>query len=110
MNGLKYFLSATCLLAAVLVSGCIVVSGEPVGVEETEISYAPPPPPIVIVTRPPPPSGLHIWIEGHHVVRSGSWVWVEGHWARPAHRGEVWVPDHTRQKGHAWGWTPGHWR
>jgi len=110
MNGLKYLLTATCLLAAVLLSGCIVVSGEPVEVAEVEIAYAPPPPPVVVVTRPPPPPGLHIWIEGQYVVRSGAWVWVEGHWAQPPRRGAVWAPGHTRQSGHVYHWRPGHWR
>ncbi len=111
MNGLKYLLGLTCLLAAVFVPGCIVISGDlpPIEVAEVEIDCAPPPPPVVIVTRPAPPSGLHIWIDGRYVVRSGAWVWVGGHWARPEHRGAVWVPGHTRQRGHVWLWRPGHW-
>jgi len=110
MSSREHLLNVTCLCAAVLLSGCIVVSGEPGQVAEVEIAYAPPPPPVVVVTRPPPPSSLYIWIEGQYVVQSGGWVWVEGHWAQPPHRGAVWTPGHTRQSGHAYRWQPGHWR
>jgi len=112
MSGRKYLLGVTCFCAAVLLSGCIVVSSDsvPVEVAEVEIDVAPPPPPVVIVTRPAPPSGFHVWIDGHYAVHSGTWVWVGGHWERPEHRGAVWVPGHTRQSGHGWLWRPGHWR
>ena len=112
MNGIKYLLIGTCLLAVVLGSGCVIVSDEsgPVVVEEIEIGCAPPPPPVtVIVTRPPRPSRFHIWIEGHHVVHSGTWVWVHGHWERPPHRKKVWVRSHAVRRGPVWIWTPGHW-
>lgn len=112
MNGQKYLWGLACLLAAVFVSGCIVVSGDsvPVEVAEIEIDCAPPPPPVVVVTRPPPPSGLHIWIDGYYVVRSGAWVWTEGHWARPPHHSAVWAPGHIRTREHVYLWRPGHWR
>ena len=110
MNGQKYLLGPACFLAAVFVPGCIVVSGDslPVEIAEVEIHCAPPPP-VVVITRPPPPSGLHIWIDGHYVVRSGSWVWVGGYWARPPHDGAVWAPSHIRQREHVYLWRPGHW-
>ena len=111
MNALKCFLYITCLLGVVVVSGCVIVSGEPVAVEveEIEIGFPPPPPPMVVVTRPAPPTRFHIWIGGHHVVRSGKWVWVEGYWVRPIRRGASWVPAHTRRSGEVWMWRPGHW-
>jgi hypothetical protein len=112
MSGLKQFLFVTCILVFIVVSGCVVVPGGPVAVEVEEIEIGfppPPPPPMVIVTRPPRPSRFHIWIEGHHVVRSGTWVWVKGHWTRPVRRGAAWVPSHTRRNGKVWIWRPGHW-
>ena len=112
MNGIKYLLSGICLLVIVLISGCVVVSDVPgpVVVEEIEIGCAPPPPPAtVIMTRPRRPSRFHIWIEGHHVIRAGTWVWIHGHWERPPHRHKVWVRGHARRRGHVWIWTPGHW-
>jgi len=112
MNGLKGFVYVICFIAIVVISGCVVVSRHPgvVEVEEVEIGFPPPPPPVVVVGRPPRPSGVHIWIEGHYVVESGSWVWVGGHWARPSRRGSVWVPGHTRQGERGWHWRPGRWR
>ena len=114
MNARNCLLGVTCFCAAVLLSGCIIVSSDslpaPVEVAEVEIDVAPPPPPVVIVPRPAPPSRLHVWIGGQYVVQSHRWVWVEGHWARPEHHGTVWVPSHTRQSGHVWLWRPGHWR
>jgi len=113
MNSIKYLLIATCLLIVVLGSGCIIVSDVPgpVVIEEIEIGCAPPPPPPapIIVARPPRPSGLHIWIEGHHVVRGGTWVWVHGRWERPPHRDMVWVRSHARRRGEVWFWSPGYW-
>ncbi len=112
MNGLKCLLYIICCLAVVVVSGCVVVSGEPLDIEVEEIEIGcppPPPPPMVIVTRPSRSSRFHIWIEGHHVVRSGTWVWVHGHWARPVRRGAVWAPGHTRRSGRVWIWSPGYW-
>lgn len=112
MNAMKYLLCGTCLFAVVLGSGCIVVSDSagPVVVEEIEIGCAPPPQPAtVIVTRPPRPSKSHVWIEGHHVVRSGTWIWIHGHWEKPARRHAVWARGHARRRGHVWIWTPGHW-
>jgi hypothetical protein len=113
MKGIKYLLSGTCLVAVVLLSGCIVISDGPIPgpvvVEEIEIGCAPPPPPPVIVTRPPRPSRFHIWIEGHHAVRSGMWVWIHGHWERPPRRSAVWVRGHARRRGDIWVWAPGHW-
>jgi hypothetical protein len=113
MNIKKYLLSGVCLIAVVLVSGCIVVSDEfgpgPVVVDEVEIGCAPPPPPAVIVTRPPRPSGFHLWIEGHYAVHSGAWVWIHGHWERPPRRSAVWVRGHARRRGEVWVWAPGHW-
>ena len=112
MNGLKCLLYINCFLVVIVISGCVVVSGEPVAVEvhEIEIGFPPPPPPpMIVVTRPARPSGFHIWIEGHYVVRSGSWVWVGGHWARPVRRGATWVPGHTRRNGEIWIWRSGHW-
>jgi WXXGXW repeat (2 copies) len=112
MKGLKCLLGLMCLVAAVLVPGCIVVSDDtvPVGVAAVEIATPPPPPPAVIVTRPPPPSGFYVWIDGHYVVRSGAWVWVAGHWERPERRGQVWVPSHVSRRGRHYFWRPGHWR
>ena len=111
MSGLKCLLCIVCFLAVIAISGCVVVSHEPnaVEVQEVEIGFPPPPPPVVVVTRPAPPSGFHVWIEGHYVVRSGSWVWVGGRWARPDRRGAVWVPGHTRRGERSWHWRPGHW-
>ena len=112
MNGMKYLLTGVCFLTMVLGPGCIVISDGPAPVvaEEIEIGCAPPPPPEpVIVTRPPRPSRFHIWIEGHHVVRSGAWVWVHGHWERPPRRNKVWVRSHAMRRGPVWIWTPGHW-
>jgi hypothetical protein len=112
MNGLKCLLYIICLLSITVVTDCVVVSGEPVAVEAEEIEMGfppPPPPPMVVVTRPARPSRFHIWIEGHHVVRSGEWVWVGGHWARPARRGMKWVPGYTRRVERGWIWRPGHW-
>ena len=110
MNGLKGFLYIICFIAIVILSGCVVVSRGPNAVEvgEVEIGFPPPPPPAVVV-RPAPPSRFHVWIDGHYVVRSGSWVWVGGHWARPSRRGAVWVPGHTRRGERSWHWRPGHW-
>ena len=112
MSGPKCLLYIVCCLAEVTVSGCIVVSGKSREVEVAEIEIGcppPPPPPMVIVSRPPRPSRFHVWIEGHHVVRSGIWVWVHGHWARPVRRGAVWAHGHTRRSGDVWIWSPGHW-
>ncbi|OHB80205.1 MAG: hypothetical protein A2Z25_24735 [Planctomycetes bacterium RBG_16_55_9] len=113
MNGMKYLLSGVCLLAIIVVSGCVVVSDGPfpgpVVVEEIEIGYPPPPPPPVIVTHPPRPSGFHIWIEGHHVIDGGAWVWIGGHWERPPHRHAAWAPGYTRRRGEVWLWAPGRW-
>lgn len=111
MNSMKYFLSGICLLVIVFCSGCVVVSDGPFPVvEEIEIGCAPPlPPATVIIDRPPRPSGFHIWIEGHHVVRAGTWVWVSGHWERPPHRHMAWVRGHARRRGEVWFWSPGHW-
>ena len=111
MSGMKQFVCIICVL--VLVSGCVVVPGgrRAVKVMEIEIGFPPPPPPpMVIVNRPARPSSFHIWIEGHHVVRSGKWVWEKGHWARPSRRGASWVPSHTRRSGDVWVWRSGHWR
>lgn len=107
----NYLVSLACLLAVIFVPGCIVIDSNsgPLEVAEVEIDCAPPPPPVVVVTRPPPPSGLHIWIDGHYVVRSGAWIWVGGYWARPPHRGAVWTPGHIRQRQHVYLWQPGRW-
>jgi hypothetical protein len=114
MDGLKYLLCIVCMYALVSVSGCIVIRDRgphAVEIEEIEIDYEPPAPPTtIVVTRPPRPSRVHVWIEGHYVVRSGKWVWVKGNWARPTHKGAQWVPGHTRRRGKAWVWTPGRWR
>ena len=112
MKGLKGFLYIICFIAIFVITGCIVVSRHPgvVEVEEIEIGFPPPPPPVVVVERPARPSRYHVWIEGHHVVQSGSWVWIGGHWARPNRRGAVWVPGHTRHSERGWYWRPGHWR
>jgi len=111
MNSLKCLLCLFCFCMIVCEPGCVVISGEPHVYEEIEIDVAPPPPPeVVIVTRPRRPSRIHVWIDGHYVVRLGSWVWIEGHWAEPEHRGAKWVPPHTRRKGNRWGYRPGHWR
>jgi hypothetical protein len=112
MNGPKYLLYIVCGLAVLIVSGCIVVSTESREVEVAEIEIGCPPPPrpqMVIVSRPPRPSRFHVWIEGHHVVRSGNWVWVRGHWARPVRKGAVWAHGHTRRSGDVWVWSPGRW-
>jgi len=112
MNGLKCFLYIICLLGAAVLSGCVIVSGEPVAVEVEEIEIGfppPPPPPMVIVEHPARPSRFHVWIEGHHVIHSGRWVWVGGYWTRPVRRGATWVPGHTRRSGKVWIWRPGCW-
>ena len=114
MNGFKYLLCTICIFAVVFECGC-VIRPAPIRVVDVEgiveIDFGPPPAPAtVIVSRPRRPSKVHIWIDGHHVVRSGRWVWVKGHWAKPQRGSAVWVPDHARRRGKAWRWTPGHWR
>jgi hypothetical protein len=112
MDVLKCLLDTAFLVVAVLASGCIIIGGDTAAVEVEECEIDGPPPsstPTVVVTRPPAPSRRHVWIGGHHVVRSGCWLWVEGHWAKPPHKDAQWMPCHTRRNGETWIWTSGYW-
>ena len=110
MRSLVSFRLSTPLLsvvAAVLLSGCVVATRVPIG-------------PVLYVDRAPPgayseqvlasPGPGYVWVGGYYSWTGRDYYWNRGHWTQPARGYSQWNPGHWHrdQRGHYW--IAGHWR
>lgn len=95
------------LLAATLLSGCVVVPARsyyPAG--DGVVSVAPPPPRDEYSGVAPYPG--YVWLGGYWGWSGRSHVWIGGRWDAPR-RGQHWVPHGWVQRPGGWQQRPGRW-
>jgi hypothetical protein len=90
---------AEATVPAPVVSGEVVVEGEP-----------PPPPPAPPEVVPAPPSAEVVWVPGYHRWYGGRYVWVTGRYERRPHPAARWEPAHWEVRGRGRVWIEGGWR
>lgn len=101
----KFVLSA--LVAALMLSGCVVAPapmGRPYYREPVMVA---PPPPRVEYMGSPPIVG-QVWLGGFWNWTGNRHEWVPGHWDTPR-PGQGWVPHRWEQDGDRWRLQGGHW-
>lgn len=94
------------LLAATVLSGCVVTAGPPRVYAGATISVAPPPPPVEEIGVAPAPG--YVWFGGYWDWVGGRHVWVRGHWAQ-GRAGYHWVARRWYPAGGGYRMVEGHW-
>lgn len=95
------------LLAAALLSGCVVVPARPYYPPDDEIvSVAPPLPREEVIGVAPAPG--YLWLGGYWGWRGRNHVWIGGHWEAPR-PGYFWRPYAWVPYRGGWRMNPGHW-
>ena len=97
--------SASWLMLAVALAGCVVVPDQrhyPGGV----VMVAPPPPREEVIGVPPVPG--YVWMGGYWGWVGDRHEWVPGHWAAPR-PGRHWVGHQWVRQGDGWRMREGHW-
>jgi hypothetical protein len=92
-------------LAALALTGCVVVPARPY-YEGPVVAVAPPPPQAEVYGAAPVAG--YIWIGGFWNWVGGRHVWVGGHWEAPR-PGYRWAPHRWEPVGNGWRLNPGHW-
>jgi WXXGXW repeat (2 copies) len=95
------------VLAAALLSGCVIAPARPYYPPEDAVVTAPPPPPREEIIGVAPYPG-YVWLGGHWGWSGRSHVWIGGRWDAPR-RGHYWAPHGWVPRGGGWVQRPGRW-
>ena len=94
------------LLAAGMLSGCVVAPAPGYYYGGAVVRVAPPAPTVEVVGVAPAPG--YVWMGGYWNWVGAQHVWVGGHWG-PGRPGYYWVPHRWVQARGGWRMAPGHW-
>lgn len=118
MRSLRAIGTSGGIVAALLLSACVVVPARHAGYPAADGGYptaggvyadAPPPAPRYEVVPAIPFVGA-VWIAGYWGWHAGRHHWVPGRWVRPHHHGHIWVPHRWTHTPRGWHLHGGHWR